>query len=311
MENQKNQMNQQKHLEHADQTDGYGLTPLKSLFEVTHLISAHYFEYAKDFCFTGESHDFWEFLYVDKGQVIVDAGDKRYTLKQGQFILHAPNEWHTVSSDGNIAPNLIVMSFQLTGEALNALEGLVLRADAYMKRILVELVEESTQCFSDDLSDYRLMCLTPSDLAPYGSLQMLKCLLEQLLIYLCRIHRLPSAPLVATAIQVSDQDQQLQRITQAIQGQMHQKITLQSLSKTTSLSSSTMARCIKKTQHTTVMTYVERQKMTYVKERMREGEYHLDELARLVGYLSVSHLGRVFKKHMDMTLTEYLKRLKR
>lgn len=29
-------------------------------------ITIHYFEYMKDFVFHGESHDFWEFLYVDR-----------------------------------------------------------------------------------------------------------------------------------------------------------------------------------------------------------------------------------------------------
>mgnify|MGYP003413127685 CR=1 FL=1 len=33
------------------------------------IFSVHYFEYASNFSFEGESHDFWEFICVDKGIV--------------------------------------------------------------------------------------------------------------------------------------------------------------------------------------------------------------------------------------------------
>ena len=39
-----------------------------------------------DFSFPGEAHDFWEFLYVDKGEVDVIAGDRLVSLKKGEII---------------------------------------------------------------------------------------------------------------------------------------------------------------------------------------------------------------------------------
>ena len=38
---------------------------------ITQIITIHYFEYTNTYHFHGESHDFWEFMYVDKGSVIV------------------------------------------------------------------------------------------------------------------------------------------------------------------------------------------------------------------------------------------------
>ena len=53
----------------------YIKTTLKREIAIDSIITIHYFEYMKDFVFHGESHDFWEFLYVDQGSVIVQAGE--------------------------------------------------------------------------------------------------------------------------------------------------------------------------------------------------------------------------------------------
>jgi hypothetical protein len=45
---------------------------------ITKLYTVHYFEYSKDYKFSGEAHDFWEFVYVDKGEITAVAGDKLY-----------------------------------------------------------------------------------------------------------------------------------------------------------------------------------------------------------------------------------------
>ena len=81
----------------------YGIQ-LQDLFHIEELFSLHYFEYMSTFSFPGESHDFWEFLCVDKGEVTVTAGEKKLTLQQGQIIFHEPNEFHNVQANGKIAP---------------------------------------------------------------------------------------------------------------------------------------------------------------------------------------------------------------
>ena len=75
---------------------------------VNKIVSIHYFEYMSNFSFPGETHDFWEFLYVDKGEVQVIADDKNFTFKKGQIIFHKPNEFHALKANGRIAPNNVV-----------------------------------------------------------------------------------------------------------------------------------------------------------------------------------------------------------
>ena len=67
----------------------YKALRLKRPFEVDEVVSVHYFEYASNYCYEGEQHDFWEFLYVDKGELHVRAGSRELTMKRGQMIFHA------------------------------------------------------------------------------------------------------------------------------------------------------------------------------------------------------------------------------
>ena len=47
----------------------YEKNELKECISIDCLYTIHYFEYTSKFYFSGESHDFWEFIFVDKGSV--------------------------------------------------------------------------------------------------------------------------------------------------------------------------------------------------------------------------------------------------
>lgn len=71
----------------------YKSTHLKREFIINEIITIHYFEYMKDFFFSGESHDFWELMYVDKGELRVTADASVHLLGTGDVIFIAPTNF--------------------------------------------------------------------------------------------------------------------------------------------------------------------------------------------------------------------------
>ena len=67
---------------------GYNGINLRNSISVSKIYSIHYFEYMSDFTFEGESHNFWEFICVDKGEVGVTAGKTFTVLKKGDVAFH-------------------------------------------------------------------------------------------------------------------------------------------------------------------------------------------------------------------------------
>ena len=91
----------------------YIKTELKQPVTVQNIITVHYFEYTKNFAFTGEAHDFWEIVFADKGDLYITAGSSESLLRQGQMYLHRPMEFHNIRCDGKTASNSVIVTVSL------------------------------------------------------------------------------------------------------------------------------------------------------------------------------------------------------
>ena len=162
-----------------------GLTFTDDL-HIEELFSLHYFEYMSTFSFPGESHDFWEFICVDKGEVTIGADEAVHTLKRGQIAFHKPNEFHWVRANGNVAPNLIVISFSCRSPMMDFFRDKILNVEEAERRILARTITEAGNYLEGRLDDpYQTTLKARKDASP-ASGQLIRIYLEQLLIILYR-----------------------------------------------------------------------------------------------------------------------------
>ena len=68
----------------------YTKVDLGDCIHIDALYTIHYFEYTNRFYFPGETHNFWEFVSVDKGSVDICMNDTELTLKKGEIAFHQP-----------------------------------------------------------------------------------------------------------------------------------------------------------------------------------------------------------------------------
>lgn len=64
--------------------------PVEPVLSVKELYTLYYFHHESGYRFAGESHDFWEIIYVDKGRASGINGTEPYTLEKGQIIFTIP-----------------------------------------------------------------------------------------------------------------------------------------------------------------------------------------------------------------------------
>src|SRR5690554_6243932 len=96
----------------------YQPLPMKTIIQVKCFYSFYYNEFARSYKYLGESHDFWECVYVDKGEVMVTADDTQHLMKAGMIIFHKPNEFHSFYAHGGTAPNMVVFTFECKSRAM-------------------------------------------------------------------------------------------------------------------------------------------------------------------------------------------------
>ncbi len=67
--------------------------------------------FRRNYDFAGETHPFYELVYVVSGTVGITAGRDIYTLHSGQMLLHPPEEFHRIRAEDESEPHVLNLSF--------------------------------------------------------------------------------------------------------------------------------------------------------------------------------------------------------
>ena len=288
----------------------FARTPLTPSIVIDQLVSFHYFEYANGFVFEGEHHNFWEFLYVDKGQVQVQADERTLELKQGDIIFHQPDEFHTVRvHPRHKPPNLIVISFDCASPDMAHFRNKWLTLTDRERYYLSQALQEGRLVFRppyDNPADHTLL-RNPE--APFAGEQLVKCWLEMLLISLIR--SLLSAPIgqqtpkLTTANKANFEQELAERIVRYLRDRLSEPLTLDQVCAHFHLGKSRLKDIFHARVGSGVMEYCKQLKFEEAKTLIREHKYNFTEIAAKLGYASIHYFSREFKKNAGMSPSEY------
>ncbi len=289
---------------------------LKNEFTIEKLYTIHYFEYMNDFSFQGESHNFWEFLYVDKGAVEITAGSFSHRLEKGDIVFHQPNEFHKVTADGKIAPNLIVVSFECKSPHMDFFKHKILRLDETERSILGIIISEARETFDGRLDDpyQEEMHLKPS--TPFGALQMIRIALERFLVHIIRRYHTPytaarsnSTKFLKTTKQKGDQGIFL-RVTDYLSSHLDEKLTIEKICKDNLIGRSQLQKIFQEQSGLGIIEYFSHMKIEAAKQMMRTDHLNFTQISEKLGYSSIHYFSRQFKKITGMTPSEYISSIK-
>jgi AraC-like DNA-binding protein len=284
----------------------YIKTPLKEDLIVKKIVTIHYFEYAKNYVFEGEKHDFWELLYVDKGEVEVMADNLGYKLKQGEMIFHKPNEFHNVWANGIVAPNLIVISFECKSPAISYFNNKIINVGANESDLLANILREAKNAYSSPLDDPSLKELEKKPEQPLGCEQLIRIYLEQMLIQLIRKgNKLSVISKPSLSVKNRSDADLVLRIVSFLKENVHTYLTFDDVCRFSNLSRTNLKVLFKEKTGLGVMEYFKNLKIDEAKIMIREGEYNFTEIAHRLGYSSIHYFSRHFKKATGMTPSEY------
>ncbi len=84
---------------------------IKNIISLNEIITISKQRFSGGCFFRGESHNFYEIVYVLKGSMGVTAGKNFFVLSEGQMTIHPPLEFHALSEYAYSDPECIIFSF--------------------------------------------------------------------------------------------------------------------------------------------------------------------------------------------------------
>lgn len=282
----------------------YIRTQLNKALEIEGIYTIHYFEYTKDFAYSGELHDFWEVVYADKKSVVITAGAKELTLEAGQMYIHKPNEFHKIRCDGTRAANSVILSFDCSCPELMSIAGIVINCTADEKRLMGYIISEAMDAFSTPLGTPYTRVLEKSENGNFGCEQMIQLYMEQLLIRLIRgNHR-------AVRMRSADSDRLLTKICDYLENNVEKRLSFEDIQREFNISASVIKRLFHGGMNCGIMEHFLRLKIDAAKQMIRENEFNFTEIAERLGFNTPQYFTTAFKRISGMTPSEYERSVK-
>ena len=287
--------------------DNFTRTRFDRLFNVEHIITIFYMELSKSFYHDEEQHDFWEIVYIDKGEMLCSANGNRYILKSGEMTFHKPHESHTLTGINDIASNVSILTFQCNSRAMKHFEGKIFRLNAEEKSLLAELFSEGLSCYQ--LMDARnpllqkLKKVTPS---PLGSSQMTKNLLEIFLIKLCRNTDVVTKKMRRSyMIDGVDVPYEIKKLLDYLQEHIYSNVTIGELARHLDKSESAVKQLFARFRDGGIIKYYTELKIKEARKLIREGSYNMTQISDMLQFDTPQYFSKCFKRVTNMTPTEY------
>ena len=280
---------------------------LENLLVISKIITIHYFEFDKNFVSHTESHDFWELVYADKGDLICSIEDKETILKEGEVIFHKPGVTHAHRADGRRAPNVFIISFECKNEAMRFFEDRLMQVDKGFLRFIFAIIDESKRTFDLPYSDPALKKMKLLENPTLGGQQLIKNYLELLLINLMRNETEKEDAEVFFLPQEKVGEQVAEQVIRYLKLHLYERVTIADICEALSYNKSYIFQQFKKATNCSVMAYFTRLKIERAKRMLRETSLSVTEISDRLSFDTPNYFSKTFKRITGYTPLQYKK----
>lgn len=287
----------------------YQKTSLTKLLHIQDIYSFHNFCYAKDFYGHHEAHDFYEFIYVDYGSIIIQRDEEIIPLHAHEAYLHLPNEVHHVQADHTYASTFIV-SFACNDDILIHLSKQRLFVYQPQYQMISTLLEIGRQLFDppyDQLFQEQLLLHEQAD--PLLQQFFLNTLEQLFLLFLHDIQNPKKNIPIETNAKEKHEEGILHELLKYLHANCYAALRVEDICEHFHFSKSTLTRICRRYKDKTMMELFQEMKMDEAKRLIYEGNHTLTEISDMLQYNSIHHFSKVFKQYTHQSPSAYARSL--
>ncbi len=280
----------------------YTRTDIPAFFSIQSIVTLYYLDMQGRHP-QGEAHNFWEFLYVDKGVYRLSLDGSDYNIMEGQLIFYPPNSFHCgFPSDARVG----IASFECFSEQMNFFQHKIFTLNAAQKELLTRIITNGTKIFKVIPKDPACMGILPLENVPSYELQALKNLLELFLIELQK-------PALGNGLKPSAKNRenyklwQINNIIVFLQNHIGETLSLEQMAAQAGVSVSCLKKLFQEYFHCGPLAYFLLMKVEEAKRMMSETTMNFTQIADALGFGSIHYFSKFFKEKTGLTPSQYAK----
>lgn len=274
--------------------------------EVDRLISCFYNEMPQGFEFSGEQHSGWEFVYVNSGNICVEADNYTYILKKGEMVCHKPFEFHTIKAYGGAA-SVIITCFESKSQSMEYFKKKIFAISSRQRLYFNDIAEASKSVFLPksplDISKDGSMTRSP-DSSPYKE-QFIKNTLELLIVSLMSSEITERNKRIERFEHFSQRQTLAKNIVEYLHNHIDETINLNAIADNFSYSLSSIKRIFKEETGHSIISYLNDIRMKKAKDLLRDSRASIEEISLKVGFSNVHYFSSAFKKRWNMSPSHF------
>lgn len=282
------------------------MVPIKPEIAIEGFHYVYYFEFDKTFYHPSEKHNFWELVYVDDGCINAIVDGVGCELSKGQVIFHTPSEPHSHIANHQDSSNLVVIAFSCNSSVMSFFTRKIFSLEKSSRKILSLFLEETRNAMGHIPGDYYNKSPLDFSHAAPGSVQLMQCYLVEFLFSLIRSDQVYVQNMRHTQDSRRIADSALiSSIVSFIEENLSIQPSLPLLCEHFSVSRTYLCRIFKEENGTSPIDYWIDLKIKEAKKLIREGNYNITQISELLGYSSIHHFTRMFKRSTGLSPIAY------
>ncbi len=294
----------------------YRPTTLEKQINIDKMYTIFCNEMSNNYSSLGESHEFWEIIYVMEGNLLVDSDNNYFELEQGYFFLHSPNEYHrhfVIDAKAFI----YITSFDSKDEILYQIARKKIKANSFAHLLTLKNIKFADEIFgeitNEIIGDKESFLFVKRD--NYNKLyeQILRNSIESILIsLLIQEQEVDAIQIPISSITTSPEKEKSigTIIIEYMKEHIYESIRIEELCKIVHLSKTTLSTKFKAETGKSIIEYYNNLKCLKATELLERTNMNISEISEALNFSTSQYFSRVFKKYIGVFPSHYKKHLK-
>lgn len=272
----------------------YMSTPICQQVQVSEMYTFFVQKFQHGYRFRGESHAFWECVYVLQGQICVSADERIFHVSAGEIVFHKPLEFHRFHVIDPSGALLLIFSFSADGALMEQLQNKACALTVNQKDIVQSLLRFADENAIDDQTDNRRFMRALDRLPRYSHVVALH--LEQLFLSLTETSEF-------TPVLMEPDAMIFQKAVKYLSANLHRSVKIEELSQICNISRSGVQRIFNKYAGIGAHKYFLNLKLCMATQLLKNHE-SVTAVADKLGFFSQSHFSSTYKRETGMNPSE-------